>query len=149
MYSGGLGPHIFPQKMEKTRSMRDKMDGKVFISRQSRHFLFIAKMIKVLISICTLTWRVNNYVSCQQKHKENKESQSRNTSAPRINEEYITQVSEKIEVRVTKKLSHEFSRTEFRIFGALSNLDEFLSRPQTQMLSGTVPGASRNTDVKN
>ena len=51
--------------------------------------------------------------------------QSRNTSVPRINEEYITQVSEKIESRVTKKLSQEFSRTESNILGALSKLDEF------------------------
>ena len=29
--------------------------------------------------------------------------QSRNTSVPRINEEYITQVSEEIEGRITKK----------------------------------------------
>ena len=36
----------------------------------------------------------------------------RNTSVPRINEEYIKQVSEEIEGRVTKKLSQEFNRIE-------------------------------------
>ena len=41
----------------------------------------------------------------------------------------------------TKKLSQEFSRTESRILGALSKLDEFLLNPQTRTLSGTV---SRN-----
>ena len=45
--------------------------------------------------------------------------QSRNTSVPRINEEYITLISEQIEGRVTEKLSQEFNRTEFRILGAL------------------------------
>ena len=43
------------------------MDGNVLISHQSRHFDFDVPMIKVLFPICTLTWRVNNYVSCQEK----------------------------------------------------------------------------------
>ena len=56
------------RKMEKTRSVREEMDGKVFISRQSRHrFPLINNMIKVLFPICTLIWRVNNYVSRQGK----------------------------------------------------------------------------------
>ena len=75
--------------------------------------------------------------------------QSRNTSAPRINEEYITQVSEEIEGRVSKKLSQEFSRTESLTLGALSKLDEFLLNPQTRTNSGTVPGTFRNTNVEN
>ena len=54
--------------MEKTRSVREEIDGKVFISRQSRHlFSLINNMIKVLFPICTLIWRVNNYVSRQGK----------------------------------------------------------------------------------
>ena len=73
--------------------------------------------------------------------------QSRNTSVPRINEEYITQVSEETESRVTKKLSQEFRRTEFRILAALSKLDEFLLNPQIRTHSGTVPGAFQNTNV--
>ena len=75
--------------------------------------------------------------------------QSRNTSVPRINEEYITQVSEQIEGRVTKKLSQEFSRTESRILGALSKLDEFLLNQQIRTHSETVPGTFRNTNVEN
>ena len=75
--------------------------------------------------------------------------QSRNTSVPRINEEYITKVSEQIEGRVTKKLSQEFSQTESRILGALSKLDEFLSNQQIQTHSKTVPGRFRNTNVEN
>ena len=75
--------------------------------------------------------------------------QSRNTSVPRINEEYITQVSEQIEGRVTKKLSQEFSRTDSRILGALSKLDEFLLNQQITTHSGTVPGTFRNTNVEN
>ena len=75
--------------------------------------------------------------------------QSRNTSVPRINEEYITQFSEEIESRVNKKLSQEFSRTESRILGALTKLDEFLSNQQIHTHSETVPGTFRNTNVEN
>ena len=75
--------------------------------------------------------------------------QSRNTSVPRINEEYITQVSEEIEGRITKKLSQEFNRIESRISNALSKLDEFLSNQQIQRHSKTVPGTFRNTNVEN
>ena len=83
----------------------------------------------------------------QEEHPRN--GQSRNTSVPRNNEEYITQVCEEIEGRVTKKLSKEFSRTESRVLGALSELDEFLLNPQIRTLSGTVPGTFRNTNVEN
>ena len=74
--------------------------------------------------------------------------QSRNTSVPRISWEYIAQVSEEIEGRVTKKLSQEFSRTESRILGALSKLNEFLLNTQIRTHSGTVPGTFRNTNVE-
>ena len=83
----------------------------------------------------------------QEEHPRN--GQSRNTSVPRINEEYITQVSEEIESRVTEKLSQEFSRAESRILGALYKLDEFLLKPQITTHSETVPGTFRNTNVEN
>ena len=86
----------------------------------------------------------------RETHEEHpRNGQSWNTSVPRINEEYITQISEEIEGRVTKKLSQEFSRTESRILGALSKLDEFLLNQQIRTHSGTVPGKFRNTKVKN
>ena len=82
----------------------------------------------------------------QEEHPRN--GQSRNTSVPRINEEYITQVSEEIEGRVTKTLCQELSRTESRILGALSKLNEFLlSEPtDTDALrnrSGNIPKHKR------
>ena len=83
----------------------------------------------------------------QEEHPRN--GQSRNTSVPRINEEYITQFFDGVEGRVTKKLSQEFSRTESRILSALSKLDEFLLNPQIRTHSGTVPGTFRNTNVEN
>ena len=86
----------------------------------------------------------------RETHEENpRNGQSRNTSVPRNNEEYITQVSEQIEGRVTKKLTQEFSRTESRILGALSKLDEYLLNQQITTHSGTVPGTFRNTNVDN
>ena len=83
----------------------------------------------------------------QEEHPRN--GQSRNTSVPRINEEYITPVSEEIEGRVSKKLSQEFSRTESRILGALSKSDEFPLNQQIQTHSETVLGTFRNTNVEN
>ena len=74
---------------------------------------------------------------------------SQNSSASGITEEYIAQVSEEIEGRVTKKLSQEFSRTESRILGALCKLDEFFLNPQVWTFSGAVPGTFRNADVEN
>ena len=83
----------------------------------------------------------------QEEHPRN--GQSRSTSVPRINEEYITHVSEQIEGRVTKKLSQQLSRTESRILGALSKLDEFLLNPQIRTHSETVPGTFKNKNVEN
>ena len=36
--SDGMEPYFFRRKMERTRSMKEEMDGEVFISRQSWHF---------------------------------------------------------------------------------------------------------------
>ena len=65
------------------------------------------------------------------------------SSAPRSQADYITQVSEEIEGRVTKRLSKEFSRTENRILGALARLDDFLMNRLLQGHSGTTPEPSR------
>ena len=69
---------------------------------------------------------------------------AQNSSAPRSQEDYITQVSEEIEGRVTKRLSKEFSRTEDRILGALARLDNFLMNSLLPGGSGTTPEPSRN-----
>ena len=53
--------------MEKTRSMKEEMDGKVFNSCQSRHFSILDSMNKVVFPICILKWRVSNDVSRQGK----------------------------------------------------------------------------------
>ena len=69
---------------------------------------------------------------------------AQNSIVPRSQEDYITQVSEEIEERVTKKLSKEFSRTENRILSALARLDDFLMNPLIQGHSGITPEMSRN-----
>ena len=76
-------------------------------------------------------------------------NQSQNSAAPGITEDCIAQVSEEIQAKVTEKLSQEFSRTESRILGALSKLDEFLLNPQIRTFSGTTPGTFWSNDVEN
>ena len=82
-----------------------------------------------------------NKENCEEHPRSNL---AQNSSAPRSQEEYITQVSEEIEGRVTKRLSKEFSRTENRILGALARLDDFLMNPLLLGRSGTTPEPSRN-----
>ena len=45
---------------------------------------------------------------------------AQNSNVPKSQGDYITQVPDEIEDRVTKKLFQEFSRTESRILGAVS-----------------------------
>ena len=82
-----------------------------------------------------------NKENCEEHPRSNLAS---NSNVPRSQEDYITQVSEEIEGKVTKKLSQEFSRTENRILGALARLDDFLMNPLLQDHSGTTPETSRN-----
>ena len=76
-------------------------------------------------------------------------SRGQSTLDPDLTQDYIYQVSEEIEGRVTKKLSIKFSRTESRILGALSKIDEFLLNPQVRTCSVAVPGTSRNGNSGN
>ena len=76
-------------------------------------------------------------------------NRAQNTLDLESTQDYISQVSEEIEGRVTKKLSKEFSRKEYRILGALSKLDEFLLNPQVRTCSVAVPGTSSNNISEN
>ena len=80
---------------------------------------------------------------------EKKNNQSQKTRNQGMAKEYITQVSEGNEVRVIKKLSQEFSRTESRILGASSKLDQFLLNPQVRNCSLAVSGTSRKDNPEN
>ena len=76
-------------------------------------------------------------------------SRAQNALDPQLTQVYISRVPEEIEGRVTKKLSKEISRTDSRILGALSKLDEFLLNPQVRTCSVAVPGTSRNNNSGN
>ena len=65
-------------------------------------------------------------------------SRTQNVLDPGLTQGHISQVSEE-----------EFSKTESRILGALSKLDEFLLNPQVRTCSVAVPGTSRNTNWEN
>ena len=78
----------------------------------------------------------------------NRGSRGRNVLDPELTQDYISEVSEEIGGRVTKKLSKEFNKTESRILGALSKLDEFLLNPQVRTCS-VVQGATRNANSEN
>ena len=82
-----------------------------------------------------------NRENCEEHPRSNL---GQNSSAPISQEEYITQVSEEIEGRVTKRLSKEFSRTENRILGALARLNDFLMNPLLPGYSGATPEPTRN-----
>ena len=82
-----------------------------------------------------------NKENCEEHPRSNL---AQNSNVPRSREDYITKFSEEIEGRVTKKLSQEFSRTENRILGALSRLDDFLMNLLIQGHSGTAPETSRS-----
>ena len=76
-------------------------------------------------------------------------SRGQNVLDTELTQDYNSQVSEEIKGRVTKKLSEEFSKTESRILGAFSKLDELLLNPQVRTCSVVVPGSSRNNNLDN
>ena len=82
-----------------------------------------------------------NKENCEEHPRSNL---AQNSSAPKSQEDYITQVFEKIEGRVIKRLSKEFSRTENRILVALAQLDDFLMNPLLPGHSVTTPEPTRN-----
>ena len=74
-------------------------------------------------------------------------NRAQNVLDPELTQDYISQVSEEMDGRGAKKLSMEFSKTESRILGVLSKLDEFLLNPQVRTYS--VAGTSGNNNSEN
>ena len=64
----------------------------------------------------------------QEQHLRN--NLSREKDAPQFIEDYVTQVTEKTEGRVTIQLSQYFSRVESQILVARSKSDEFVPKSQ-------------------
>ena len=109
----------------------------------------IIKYWRLLITFPKKMETLRNKKKFAALNKENCEEHPRsnwaqNSNVPRSQEDYITQVSDEIEGRVTKKSSEEFSRTENRILGAVARLDDFLMNLLVQDHSGTAPETSRN-----
>ena len=77
------------------------MDGTVFICRRSWHFSFVSNL-KYFCLLCTLTWRVNNYVSRQGKGT-NRRIESIKREAP--SENFINQLT----VRILTSYSFEIT----------------------------------------
>ena len=82
-----------------------------------------------------------NMENCEEHPRSNL---AQNSNAPRSQEDYINQVSEEIEGRVTKRLSKEFSRTKNRILCTSARVNDFLMNTLLQGHSGATPEASRN-----
>ena len=63
-----IGPYFFLFKDGKD-AVREGRNGRkgVYFPPESASFSWINNLIKVLFRICTLIWRVNNYVSRQGK----------------------------------------------------------------------------------
>ena len=70
---------------------------------------------------------------------------AQSSNVPRSQEDYIIQVSEETESRLTENLSHELSRTGSRILGAPSRLDDFLLNPLVHGHTVTNQETSWNT----
>ena len=83
-----------------------------------------------------------NKEHCEQHPWKN---MAQNTIVPRSQEDYIRQISEEIEGRVTEKLSQEFIWTENSILSTLFHVDNFIMIPLIRGHSGTAPEISRNT----
>ena len=79
---------------------------------------------------------------CEEHSKSNL---AQTSDVPRSQKDYNTEVFQKIEGKVTKTLSQDFSRTERRILGALCFLDDIFLIPLFQEHSGTASETSRNT----
>ena len=76
--------------------------------------------------MATLRYKRKLAVVSRETPEITRNSRKQNTLDPESTQDYISQVSEEIESRVTKKRSNEFKRTESRILGALLKPDEFL-----------------------
>ena len=100
-----------------------------------------------LSSMATLRHKRKVAAVSRKTPEGSRSSRAQNVLDPEITQYYISQVSEQIQA--IKKLSKKFSKTESRIFGALSKLVEFLLNPQVRTCSAAVPGTSGNKNSEN
>ena len=115
----------------------------IFFSKKDNHLFITENTFSVEMATLKNKRKLAalNKENCEEHPRSNL---AQNSNVPRSQEDYITQVSEEIEGRVTKKLSQDFSRTENHILSALARLDDFLKNPLIQSHFGTAPETSRN-----
>ena len=94
-------------------------------------------------SMATLRNKKKLAAVSRETPESSRSGRAQSTLHPELSQDFISQVSEKIERRVTKKLSKEFSRTESRILGALSKFWQVSCEPTCSDLfrsrSGNIP----------
>ena len=132
---------------------------KTFLSHTERRSLLIIKdKIKFSLhhwqdfpsrNMATLRHKKKLAAVSRETPEGSRSSRGQTVLDPELTQDYISQVSEEIGGRVTKKLSQEFSKTESRILGALSKLDEFLLNPHVRTCSVAVQGTSGNANSEN
>ena len=83
-------------------------------------------------------------ISRDNHEEQPRSNKARDTNVPRNQDDSITQVPEKIDGRVTNKMSQEFNRTENCILGAPSKPNESLLNPQAWVHSGLILKTSRS-----
>ena len=133
----------------KTFSLIIKKRKQNCIKIQSKNSVFITEKTFSPSLMATLRNKRKLAAVSRETPESTRSGRAPNVLDPQLTQEYISQVSEEIEGRVTKKLSKEFSRTESRILGALSKLDEFLLNPQVRTCSVAAPGTSRSSNLEN
>ena len=118
--------------------------SKLIFSSRKDNQLFITENI-FPVEMETLRYAKKLAALKQENCEEHPRSNlAHNSNVPRSQKDYITEVSEKIEGRVTKKLSEEFNRTENRKSSALARVGELLINPLIQRYLGTTPETSWN-----
>ena len=104
----------------------------IFVTKTKNQFNLHNWQSFSLRIMATLRNKGNLTAVLRQAPKYTRNSESKNIFDPVMAEEYIAQVSEEIEGKVTRRLSKNFSRTESRNLGALSQVDEVLLNPQVR-----------------
>ena len=129
---------LFPSDLEETFN----------ITRNKINSVFTTDKIFPSRKMATLRNKRKLAAVSRETPEGSRSSRWQNVLDPELTQDYISKVSEEIEGRVNKKLSKEFNKTESRILGALSKLDEFLPNPQVRTCSVAVQGTSRNANSK-
>ena len=138
--------------METARFMEEKMDGEMFISHLSRKFSFIDKKIRVILTTCTLSWLVNNYVSRQGKgiYKRNESTIVSTIWHHQLFvfvETDFSVIIEQIEI-VVLKLKNHFSFHSWQTF-SLRIMARLRSERKLAAVSRETPENTRNSKSQN